>query len=139
MIRPILTRTAVFFCTTALLCTSMPVATSATPLSAETVIDQFFRSDVPLPGANPKSEQRRQAYKTGSIQWLGAYQGVRTEKNHVVILFENGQVPVTVAFKKNGDPDQLNLVSCPITAVPIAKAPKDWHKPLLKNCRDLKP
>jgi hypothetical protein len=139
MIRPIFARAAVFFYTTAVLCTLMPVSASAAPLSAEAVIDQFFRSDVPLPGSDPKYDQLRQAYKIGSIQWLGAYQGVRTEKDRVVILFEAGQVPVTVAFKKNGDPDAVNVVGCPITSVPIAKAPTDWQKPLLKNCRNLKP
>jgi hypothetical protein len=123
---------------TSVLC--VPAISLAAPkLSPEAVIDQFFRSDVPLPGSDPKYDQVRKTFKVGVTQWLGNYQGVQKENDRYLIEFEHGQVPVTVVFKQNGDPDKVNVVGCPITSVPISQAPSDWHKSLLANCSKLKP
>lgn len=116
-----------------------------TPLSvlaedkAEATLNQIFRSDTPLPGANAQEHQNRMMLKTSLTQWIGSYQGVREEKNHHLILFERGSIPVTVQFKENGEPKSVSVVGCPVTSAPISQAPLQYRKVLLSNCPNLKP
>lgn len=138
MIRSILIHAVMTLCTSALLAYPSAQAASA-QLSPEAVINQFFRSDVPLPGADSKDDRIRKTFKAGVIQWLGNYQGVQKENNRYQVRFEGGQVPVTVQFKPDGNPKSISVVGCPATSMPIAKAPSDWRQPLLANCPRLKP
>ncbi|MGB5960934.1 MAG: hypothetical protein WBG73_09780 [Coleofasciculaceae cyanobacterium] len=115
-----------------------PIAFASTKLSAEAVIDQIFRSEVPLPGGTAEQHQNMSKLKAVVVQWLGSYQGVRAENGRSVILFERGTVPVRVEFKPNGEPQSIVANECPVTSVPISQAPREYQK-ALTECPDLKP
>jgi hypothetical protein len=120
-----------------ILCQTMTLAASA-QLSAEETIDKIFRSDVPLPGATAQEHENLMKVKAGVIQWLGSYRGVRQEKERSVILFERGSIAAVVEFKENGEPKSIAVNECPVTAVPISQAPKEYRE-TLSDCPNLKP
>jgi hypothetical protein len=123
---------------TVLLLQALALTASAEP-SAEATLNQIFGSDVPLPGANSQERQNRIAVKTVLTQWMGGFQGVRKENDNYRVLFEQGSALMNVQFRKNGDPDTLGIVGCPVTSVPVSQAPRPFQKRLLDSCPDLKP
>ncbi|MEO0351547.1 MAG: hypothetical protein AAF282_16020 [Cyanobacteria bacterium P01_A01_bin.15] len=106
-------------------------------LTEQEVIDQVFLTDTPLPGADRDAHEELLAIRDDAVAWLGNYQGVRTEADYLVIEFENGEVPVTVAFKDDGELDVIGT-QCPITAVPLSQAPAEFQA-ALAVCPDLEP
>jgi len=106
-------------------------------LTEQEVIDQVFLTDTPLPGADPEEHEELLEIRDGAIAWLGDYQGVRTESDYLVIEFENGEVPVTISFKDNGEAGAIGA-QCPITDVPLSQAPEDFQT-ALAACPDLVP
>lgn len=104
-------------------------------LTEQEVIDQVFLTDTPLPGADRDEHEELLAIRDGVVAWLGNYQGVRPEADYLVIEFENGEVPVTVAFKDNGELDAIGT-QCPVTAVPLSRAPEEFQT-ALAECPDL--
>ncbi|MBE9102607.1 hypothetical protein [Vacuolonema iberomarrocanum] len=114
-----------------------PVA-SANP-SVEATLNQFFRSDVPFPGATAQEQETRLLLRETMLQWLGDYLGARPEADHFLILFEQGSIPVDVQFDENGEPDTLTVVDCPMTSVPISQAPAEYRESLSSDCPNLTP
>ena len=106
-------------------------------LTEQEVIDQVFLTDTPLPGADSEEHEELLAIRDGAVAWLGSYQGVRTEADYLVIEFENGEVPVTVAFEDDGEPNAIGA-QCPVTAVPLSQAPAEFQA-ALAECPDLEP
>ncbi|MGD1854119.1 MAG: hypothetical protein ACFB2W_07690 [Leptolyngbyaceae cyanobacterium] len=54
-----------------------------------------------------------------------------------MIEFENGEVPVTVAFKDDGELDAIGT-QCRVTAGPLSQAPEEFQA-ALSECPDLGP
>lgn len=107
-------------------------------LSAEQVIEQVFRSDTPFPGSTEAQHQNALKDRAKLQKWLGSYQGVRTEKDRLLIIFERGSLPAKVTFKENGEPDKLSAFPCLETSVPISQAPSEYREALSK-CPNLTP
>jgi hypothetical protein len=105
----------------------------------ELTLEQFFLSDVPLPGANAEEQETRIEIKKVLTQWMGSYQSVQKDGDRYLVLFEQGSLPVTMEFDENGDPDSISFVGCPVTAVPISQAPSDYRELLSTECPDLNP
>jgi hypothetical protein len=115
---------------------SVQPAIAVPKMTTEAVIDQVFRSSALLPGEKPEGRQELEKIKAGAIQWLGNYQGVRSEKGRSIIVFERGTVPVEVQFRANGEPDSIGT-QCPVTSVPLSQAPKEFQE-ALSECSNLK-
>ena len=126
-------------CMTAIALTTLLLQPSALAsleqLTEQEVIEQMFLTDIPLPGADSDSHEELLAIRDGAVAWLGNYQGVRTEADYLVIEFENGEVPVTIAFKESGELEAIGT-QCPVTAVPLSQAPEDFQA-ALAACPDL--
>jgi hypothetical protein len=105
----------------------------------ELTLEQIFRSDAPLPGANAEEQETRMEIKKVLTQWMGSYQSVQKDGDRYLVLFEQGSLPVTMEFRENGDPDAFNVVGCPVTAVPISQAPSEYRELLSTECPDLNP
>ena len=106
-------------------------------LTEQDVIVQVFLTDTPLPGADAEEHEALIEIRDGAVAWLGDYQGVRSETDYLIIEFENGEVPVTVAFKDNGELEAIGT-SCPVTEVPLSQAPEEFQA-ALAECPDLVP
>ncbi|XGV97641.1 MAG: hypothetical protein ACAF41_01595 [Leptolyngbya sp. BL-A-14] len=80
-----------------LLAQAQRVAAQAQP-TPEVTIDQFLRSNAPLPGADAQAQQQYLSLRS----WMGAYQATRQEGNHYLAMFEQGALPVFVELNASG-------------------------------------
>jgi hypothetical protein len=118
---------------------SIQASSTETDDPTESTIEQIFLSDNPLPGASAEGQQNRIQFKTVLTQWMGSYQSVQSDGDQYWVLFDQGSLPITMAFRENGDPDAITVVGCPVTAVPISQAPSDYRELLSTECPDLNP
>jgi hypothetical protein len=119
--------------------TGSKVLAAAAPPSTEASINQIFQSTAPLPGATAEQHQDLLGFKTSVVQWLGAYRAVQKQDNYYLLVLAKGTLPVTMEFQPNGAPKFLSIVGCPVTAVPVSKAPRQYQKAILAYCPQIKP
>jgi len=99
------------------------VAAQAQP-TPEMAIDQFLRSDAPLPGADAKAQQQYLSLRN----WLGAYQETRKEGNNYLATFENGSLPVFVDLDASGQIKSYG-VGCPRSqSLSLSQLPADLRQ-----------
>jgi hypothetical protein len=108
---------------------------SAQP-STEAAVNQIFQSTVPLPGATKQQHQNRLNLQATLTQWLGAYQTVKKEDNHYLMIFEKGTLPIKMEFKPNGNPKSLSVVGCPVTSGPLSQAPRQYQQAISAYCKN---
>jgi hypothetical protein len=73
-----------------------------------TTIDQFLRSNAPLPKADANVQQQYVSLR----RWLGAYQGISKEDKNYLATFENGSLPVFVSLNAKGQIESYGI-GCP--------------------------
>ncbi len=80
----------------------------AQPTSPEVAIDQAFR----LGSLPPEADAQIQSLVAGIRNWMGSYQGLRRQGDDYLVMFERGELPVSV---RQDARDQINSVSfgCP--------------------------
>ena len=118
---------------------SVAAIAASAQISAEETLNRFFLSDEPIPGASAQEHESRLMLRETVTQWLGSYEGVQPEAEHYRVLFEQGSIPVSVQFRKDGDPASITVVDCPVTSTPISQAPTQYREVLSTDCPNLTP
>lgn len=118
---------------------SVAAIAASVQISAEETLNLFFLSDDPIPGATAQEHENRLLLRETVTQWLGSYEGVQPEAEHYRVLFEQGSIPVSVQFRKDGDPASITVVDCPVTSIPISQAPTQYREVLSTDCPNLTP
>ena len=118
---------------------SVAAIAASVQISAEETLNLFFLSDEPIPGASTQEHEDRLVLRETVTQWLGDYEGVQPEAEHYRVLFEQGSIPVSVQFRRDGDPASITVVDCPVTSIPISQAPTQYREVLSTDCPNLTP
>ena len=105
----------------------------AQPTASEVAIDRAFK----LGSLPPGTDAQTRSLVAGIRSWMGAYQGLRKEGNDYLVMFERGQLPVSVRQNARG---QINSVSfgCPRSrTLNLSQASKELRQ-VLSSCPNLK-
>jgi hypothetical protein len=102
--------------------------------SPEVLIDQFLRSNSPLPGGDRQAQLLLDSIR----QWLGVYKGLKKEGSGYAAVFERGSLPVVVRLKASGVIESLGF-ECPRSeTLSVSRAPSNLRQ-ALSSCPGLKP